>query len=147
MLVWLPAKKICPPGISKGEIIEMNLLFYQSTNNGSGEHLREVIHTLVSEDQTEIYTMIEDLSFRLRQPMFDVDLAILLAFSKSDLLDLLLLRDLLLDVRIILILPDRKRDTISRGHSLYPRFLSYVDSDFKDVAAVLDKMMQIDHSK
>lgn len=125
----------------------MSLLFYQSTNNGLGEHLREVIHTLVSEEQTEIYTTIEDFSFRLRRPMFDVDLAILLTCSKSDLLDLLLLRDLLLDVRIILILPDRKPDTISRGHSLYPRFLSYVDSDFKDVAAVLDKMMKIDHTK
>lgn len=125
----------------------MNLLFYQPTNNGPGEYLREVIHTLVSEEKTEIYATIEDLSFRLRQPMFDVALAILLASSNSDLLDLLLLRDLLLDVRIILILPDRRRDTISIGHSLYPRFLSYVDSDFKDVAAVLDKMMKTDQNK
>jgi hypothetical protein len=122
----------------------MNLLLYQSTNNGSGERLREVIHTLFSKEQTETYTSIEDLSFRLHQSMFDVDLAILLASSKSELLDLILLRDLLLGVRIILILPDKKRDTISRGHSLYPRYLSYVDSDFKDVAAVLDKMMKID---
>ena len=118
----------------------MNLLFYKTTNNEPGKHLRKVISTLVPEEQTEIYTTIDSLSFRLRRPKYDVALAVLLAASRAEFLDILSLRDLLRDVRIILILPDRKRETITKGHTLYPRYLSYADGDFKDVAAVLEKM-------
>ncbi len=51
------------------------------------------------------------------------------------------MKDLIGDIRIILILPDTEGDTISLGHKLYPRFASYADGNFKDVAAVLEKML------
>jgi len=53
------------------------------------------------------------------------------------------IRDLLAETKIILLLPDRKRATVSKGHNLYPRFLTYMDGDFSDVAAVLQKMVSI----
>lgn len=121
----------------------MNLILYQTTNNGPGERLLKVINTLVPEKQKEIYTTINSLAFRLRQTRYDLALAVLLTTSRKELLDILSLRDLLLDVRIILILPDREYDTVLKGHTLYPRFLSYADSDFKDVAAVLGKMLNL----
>jgi len=119
----------------------MNILFYQTTNNGPGERLREVICTIVSKGYIETYTTLDTLSFRLRRPKHGVTLAVLLAATKAELMGLLSLRDLFQDVRIILILPDRKKETITKGHTLYPRYLSYADGDFKDVAAVLEKMM------
>ena len=69
-------------------------------------------------------------------------MAVLLAASKGQLSELLSLRELLNDVRIILILPDRGRETISQGHLLRPRFLSYADGDLTDVIAVLSKMLE-----
>ncbi|MCD6199973.1 MAG: hypothetical protein J7K15_15635, partial [Deltaproteobacteria bacterium] len=50
-------------------------------------------------------------------------------------------RDLIWDLRLILILPDREAGTIAKGHILRPRFLTYLDSDFTEVAAVLKKML------
>jgi hypothetical protein len=67
--------------------------------------------------------------------------AILLASSKEELLDLLSLRDLLWDIKLILILPDSTPGSIAQGHLLRPRFLSDCGSDFVDVAAVLNLMI------
>jgi len=39
--------------------------------------------------------------------------------------------------RSILVLPDHRRETVRVGHTLYPRFISYIDSDFSDVSSVL----------
>jgi hypothetical protein len=61
--------------------------------------------------------------------------------SKGDLLDILTLQHLLRDVRIILILPDDDDDTLAKGHALRPRFLSYREEGFADIADVLSRMI------
>ena len=38
-------------------------------------------------------------------------------------------------------LPDREANTITIGHSLHPRFLTYIDSDFVELAGVLVRML------
>ncbi len=43
--------------------------------------------------------------------------------------------------RIILILPDREPETIKTGYGFEPRFLSFIDSDFGKIKAVLRKMI------
>jgi len=53
------------------------------------------------------------------------------------------LSDWLWDTRIILILPDRDRETITNGLKLRPRFFTYADEDFGEVAAVLAKMLGV----
>lgn len=121
-------------------IPEMNVLFYGKMTHGSGERLKKVIEALVPEN-VKICRTIDSLCHGLRQPGHNMTIAVLLASSREDLVDILSIRDLLYDVRIILILPDRKDDTIAKGHTLSPRFLSYIGSDFIDVAAVLDKML------
>ena len=54
---------------------------------------------------------------------------------------MLSLRKLLSDLRLILILPDRDRDTVMSAHALRPRFLTYADGNLDDIAAVLRKML------
>ncbi|NVM57217.1 MAG: hypothetical protein HWN51_03755 [Desulfobacterales bacterium] len=70
-----------------------------------------------------------------------MDIAVLLAASREELSDILSIRDLLTDIRVILVLPDRDDDTIAKGHTLRPRFFTYADSDFVEIAAVLSKML------
>jgi hypothetical protein len=122
----------------------MRLLFYAPVSEGAGERLQKVIKESVPKNKVnvEVYRNIENLSRRLRQPAEDLPIAVLLAARREDLLDILSVRDLLCDVRIILILPDRDENTISLGHTLRPRFLSYTDSDFADVFAVLEKCLE-----
>jgi hypothetical protein len=123
----------------------MNILVYIGRNNSARKRLQSKIEPLVSKNQTEICRTIDGLSRRLRQPRYNLAVAVLLAASRQDLLDLFSIRDLLDDLRVILLLPNRKKDTIAKGHTLRPRFLTYADSDLSDVAAVLSKMLQNSH--
>ncbi|MDP3029372.1 MAG: hypothetical protein Q8O04_07735 [Deltaproteobacteria bacterium] len=42
--------------------------------------------------------------------------------------------------------PDQEKDTIAKGHSPRPRFVTYADSDFLDVAAALGKILMVGKS-
>jgi hypothetical protein len=117
----------------------MHVLFYSTGT--AGERLQRVIQELVPKEKLEIYRSFEAFSERLRRPMEDIPVAVILAASEDDLLTILSISHLLYDVRFILILPDREDPTVAIGHSLRPRFLSYTDSDFREVAAVLGKMI------
>ncbi|HVO67929.1 MAG TPA: hypothetical protein VMT12_15740 [Syntrophales bacterium] len=120
----------------------MTLLIYTTRMEGAGERLLQIVDTVVSGENVKIYRTVDGLSRGLRQPRNEVTLAILLASSKEDLINLLSIRDLLSDMKIILILPDSDPETVAKGHMLRPRFLTYCDSDFVDVAAVLSLMVR-----
>jgi hypothetical protein len=120
----------------------MKIFIYSTKVNGAGERILKAVETIVSEGNVDIYRSIGELSSGLRQPRNDMNITLLLASSKEDLVDLLSIRDLLCDMRIILILPNSDPETVAKGHMLRPRFLSYCDSDFVDVAAVLSLMIR-----
>jgi len=114
-------------------------IYCNKKNTGQG--ILNIIKTHVPADKIEAYQTIEHLSGRLFEPRGDLIIMVLMASSSQDLLDLLLIRDLFYDIPIILILPDRKKDTVKKGHKFYPRFISYMDSDFSDVSLVLSNML------
>ena len=123
----------------------MKLIYYGSTDNGDGKRLQQVIKSVVPVENTEIYRSIEELGNRLRLPTSDVSVFVLFTKSKTELFDLILIKKWLLDLRILLVLPDGDKETITMGHTLFPRFLTYADSDFKDVEAVLKKLIEKEH--
>jgi len=120
----------------------MKLLLYAAATQGAAERLQRIIAPLISEREREIYRTIADLSHRLRQPMSSLCVAVLLAATRSELSALLSIRELLADLRLVVILPDLERETVARGHTLRPRFVSHIESDFTDVAAVVNKMLE-----
>jgi len=61
--------------------------------------------------------------------------------SKKELSEFIGIRELLSDIRIIIVWPDRTKDTIATGHSFRTRFVRYADSDFVEVGAVLNRML------
>jgi len=120
----------------------MKLICYANSDDEAGQRIEAVIHELVSRADTQICRTVASLSSRLRQPGNGVTIAILLTASKKDLGDILSLSDLLSDLRIVLVLPDRDKDTIAKGLTLRPRFLTFADSDFTELSAVLGKMLK-----
>lgn len=125
----------------------MGLLFYASNLNGTGKQLWDLQQDLAADYTTAFCQTIDGLALRLRQDHGNPKIAVLLAGSRKELLEILSVRDLLNNrFRLILILPDNKKDTVKKGHSLYPRFLTYVDGNFDWVAAVLEKMLKNNHA-
>jgi len=120
----------------------MNLLVYTTKSGEVAQHLQQVIQEIVPKKNLEIYRIFNSLSYRLQQPMNGLKIAILLADSDQDLTDFLSLQDLLSELRIILILPDREPSTLEKAHILRPRFMTYADDGFEDFKAVLSKMLE-----
>lgn len=119
----------------------MKMIFYADKKQGFGKQLWEYNSRLGPKDQGTFYATFSDLKESLTRPGNDLDIVVLLANDHEDLLNLIAIKKLLLDYRTILILPDSEKVTISLGHKLYPRFLSYANSRINDVALVLDKMI------
>lgn len=123
----------------------MSIVLYSNESGKIAQRLQKIIKGLRPEDRMEFFQNIDLLIERLRKPRGDMNIAVLLSTNRADLLEVLSIKDLFEDIRTILILPDRDDETIARAHRLRPRFITFMDSDFKDVAAVLRKMHGNDH--
>jgi hypothetical protein len=119
----------------------MNVLFYGNPDNGVTKKILKAMNEVVLKKHIENYHTLKSFSIRLRQFSKEPTIAVLYATNRRELSKILAIQNLLFDIHIILILPDNTDETVSIGHKLHPRFLSYVDSDFKDVTAVLKKMI------
>ena len=121
----------------------MSLLYYRPSQNIVAEKLQFVLESEIPNQQLEIFYSIEGLSDRLSQSVRGNCTAVILVENISDLENLFTLKNLLKDIRIILILPDRTEEVISMGYKLHPRFLSYMDSELSEVVDVLKKMIKL----
>ena len=121
----------------------MKLLLYADETNRAGLRLQRILEIFEMDVDIKVCRTTDSLAYALLGPdiSYDETIAVLLAHSKKELQSLLSIRDLISDVRVIVVLPDRKDDTIKKGFRLYPRLVTYVDGDFVLVAAVLKKMI------
>jgi len=119
----------------------MKLILYTKSNN-VGRRIRQIVNDIISDGQIEIFPELEDFSMRLRRVVDNVTVLVMVASTFIELETILQNGEIVREIRSILILPDRTPETVAKGHTLYPRFVSYTDSDFKGFEAVLRKMSQ-----
>ena len=119
----------------------MQLIIFSSPLNMIGHNLQKGMQGIADRIQLNAFGDIPSLVAHLRKPMREDTLCILIPADNHDLHCLNTIRHLMRDMRLILILPNRQAETISEGHSLRPRFVSYVDCPLTDVTAVVRKML------
>ena len=119
----------------------MSALIYTSQDNAASQRLLKSINFHMNSLLWTHFDDLQSLTADLHIPTGQRLVAILFPANHEELSRLVSLRHLLCDKQIILILPNAQPQTISNGHALRPRYISYADSDFSDVAAVCDKMM------
>ena len=123
------------------ESLAMRVVCYLADSEDPGQRLRELLGAALPRDRVLLCQTLEELTRCLLQPAQDLSAAVLLAHNREQLNALLTLRNLLRDIRVILILPDREASTVAQGHTLRPRLLTYADADFTPVVgAVLQKI-------
>ena len=120
----------------------MRLLLYARSDQNASKRLHGRIGAMVSMEAREDYSDLDSLRRRLCRPRNGLTIAVLVVATGEELWELLAMKDLLADLRLILVLPDRSRETIAAGHRMAPRFISYVDSGIEEVEAVLEQMLQ-----
>ncbi len=72
---------------------------------------------------------------------------ILRARSVEELQAYLRVKEIFLDMPLVLILPDQDERTLALGHALLPRFIAYADGGTSALIDVLDKMIRTAESR
>ena len=117
-----------------------DLIFYAKNHQDIPRKLREILEPLLFDERVELYRSLASLKQRFCLPTEKRIIAIIFATDKEDLLDITSMKYFLSDVQVVLILPSRRKDIISLGHSLRPRFITYKDADFRELLSVIHKM-------
>ena len=123
------------------------MLFYAAEKNQAVENLEKVLAEQLPAQRVTYCTTMEKFEKRLRRPRRDLAIVLISVRDAIEMVQLTHLRSLLLDLRLLLILPTRDADTVAWAHKLGPRFIAYVDSSVVQIAAVLDKMLKAQQQK
>jgi hypothetical protein len=119
---------------------QVSLIFYMSYAN-CNEKMWNFIQNQNWYGQVEIYYTLNRFYQRLTRAGCSNAVTVLLLANRQELENLVQYADLFCDQKIILVLPDRAKETVAMGHALYPRFISYTDGDLVDVTSVLRKLI------
>lgn len=118
----------------------MTIFFHVGSNKVAKKTLLRVLKIIVPRHNIIIIKDSAVLEHHLRRQLNDNLMAVLFPADKNQLAHIISLQKLFADIPIILVLPDRESDTIALGYKLRARFITYADSDFLDVAAVMMKI-------
>ena len=123
----------------------MQLLFYASKDEKNEKRLKNAIQTASEGGMIEHFSRLDDFRDRLRLIVEPNSIMVLAAVNRKELLKMQAFRDMLTEIYIILVLPDREKSTIRLAHLLRPRFLSMIEDDFKDLNQIVAKMIRTPH--
>jgi len=119
----------------------MKLLFYAPVLDRDGKRLLKNIKKITLKYDLEIFGTLEELKLRLHQPIGEKAIAVLLTASEEELRNIQTMRDAILEIHTILVVPDQTKNIIQLAHRLHPRFLTYKNNDFQQLSLVLRNMM------
>jgi len=119
----------------------MMLLLYAKARNGVSQELKQILNGRSSDACLETYSNLDDLFQRLRQPRLNLKIGVLSIGSEAELDRLLTIRELLSDMRLVLVLSDKDPQTVSKAHALAPRFITFTDAGIDPLVSVVEKMM------
>ena len=119
----------------------MMVLVYAKAKNGVSSGLNQVLNGSSCGVRLETYSDLDDVFQRLRQPRLNLKIGVLAIDSEAELDRLLTIRELLSDMRLVLVLSDKDPQTVSKAHALAPRFITFSDAGIDPLVSVVEKMM------
>ena len=121
----------------------MASILYIPAENGLEQCFRALLEITIPNKEFEICRSTRELAERLGRPLSNVKVAVLFAITREEFKGILSLGDLMRDVKTILILADQDKDTIMKAHTLRPRYITWLDTDFGNVPTVLKRMVDL----
>ncbi|MFO8058384.1 MAG: hypothetical protein R6V10_13930, partial [bacterium] len=104
--------------------------------------IKSALEKEVEELSLEVYEGLEGLCGRLRRPVEEPAIAVFLVSGRDDLQELLSIQRLLKSMRIMLVLEEGNRETLSVAHRLRPRYLGYKEDGLTAIPAVINTLVQ-----
>jgi hypothetical protein len=121
---------------------DMEIFLCSSKIERKGEEIQGMLEELLLPDQLDVIRSVDSLSEKLQKPWEKKPIVIILVYKKDELLDLVSIREQLHQMRLILVLPDAEKGTISLAHRLRPNYLTYFHSDPQELRIVLQRMLK-----
>lgn len=118
----------------------MKLVVYLGKSEEKWLEIADNMPDMISPDSVDVHATLDGLSNRLRQYCRDRILAVIITATRTELMNVVLIRELLRDIPILLILPDRSQEAFSKGARLVPRYVSYLDSDVREICLVMERI-------
>ncbi len=121
----------------------MNLIFFiHKDSSKKGTTLQQIINQHFKKVEIQFFQTFHEFKLKLEQVSdYNKEIFILFADSKTRLDRLTNLLDLFESKRLILILPDDSKGSISVAHQISPRYFTFVNDTYGDLCAVMTKMM------
>ena len=115
------------------------ILIYSADSKTTGRRFKKEVERVIPDALKKVCRTLEGFKRTLIENMAMYKIVVSLCATRTEMDFLSLMREPLSQCRLILIIPDHRPETIRQAHRLYPRFLSYADSNFENVAAVIQK--------
>ena len=122
------------------------MIFLLDSTKLIAQLLEPKLHAHLPTVGLEIFSSIGTLQQRLSGLHEDAVIAILAARHRSQLPLFEKLHEVFVDIRMVLLLPDHAPETIRLAHQLYPRYVSFKDTNLDDLLAVVARMHEKMHS-
>jgi hypothetical protein len=121
----------------------MNLILYVHQDaSEDGDTFKKIIAQNFSDVQIDSFHTFNMFKAKLKKKsLYNEEIFILFAETENRLKELFRLIDLLENKRIILILPDQSKTTVSAALNFYPRYFTQINNSYNDLCAVLNKMI------
>lgn len=120
--------------------MHQQIIIFARQDSESSKKLPLIVKNNIRSEDFELCTSLKDFFKRFRAPN-NYSTVLLLIENHSDFDELFNVRDFFEGLRVFLILPDREEITISRGNMLFPRFVTYIDSDFDELSAIFRNVL------
>ncbi|MCP3901771.1 MAG: hypothetical protein GY707_18835 [Desulfobacteraceae bacterium] len=119
------------------------LLFIHQDASKKGDSLKKTIDQNFPETKLQMYDSHKTLNAELKQysGFSEKEIIVLLADSPGRLDQLSSMIDLMEDKRILLILPDESKETLSKASQFFPRFFTPLSDTYDDLCSVLNKII------
>lgn len=131
----------------EGKRIAMKSILYTDDMNDLGKTLEGRIQKELSGIEIVTLNSRTSLVQKMSQPLNRISVIIILVSSCEKLECLYSLVSLFENSRIILVLPDREKKTLTTGIRFNPTFISYADNEFKEICEVLKKIKILNKAK
>ncbi|MBF0477514.1 MAG: hypothetical protein HQK59_17160, partial [Deltaproteobacteria bacterium] len=80
-----------------------NVLFYLPRDGGLELEVMSALKPFLAAPNRQVYGRLDDLLSRLQKPLGDISLAVFVAATHQELISIFMLREFLLDLRLILV--------------------------------------------
>lgn len=118
----------------------MNIFYYSSKPGALGDELLCSVGPLVPPGSLEVFEGMDTFSERMRRLKDPRSVAMIVKPTRKDLRSLAELRGFMKETRILLVLPDQRRETISLALKVFPSFVGYSSEDIPSILSVLRQL-------